>query len=176
MSIQVCYFKHNISITEIIDALSKIYNKDIDEIGLFDYENKNNFLIRFQITNYVSNADFNYQLEIYISDEDIIQSKIFNNLILSLKINQILYVDLLIHDESDNPFQWILISGNEAFLVEEMIENTGGFGINIDFKNRQKLNKAKAIEIMPNENDIILKYYDKGYFVKNSNKWLEILE
>lgn len=176
MAIHVFYFNNEILASKLKEVLSIVYKVNIDKIDEFDYNNVKDSTLRYQITEYSQTQDFNYQLEIFVTDDLIINSGIYNNLILAIEANKLLNVNLLIDDESDNPYQWLLINSRGLYLVEEKINEDSNYGIDIQDDMGLKINLDKALGLLPKKNDVLNKYYEESYFIKNSRKWLEILE
>ncbi len=171
MAIQVCYFKKQKTEESIKNILGKIYKTNQNNIKkLEDYDDK--AIINFQFTKFGNDSDFNYQLEIFVSNDLIISLGIFNNLILAIHLNKILEEEILINDESDDPYQWLLIKNNKLYLVEEYEDLQQG--INLLYEKSIELNILKAINLLQNKDYYINNKAFDPYYIKNAKKWLTI--
>ena len=107
MAIQVCYFKDFSDEKKIVDILSTIYS--VDKHFISNLESGSDVL-NFEFKKFNSKSDFNVQLEIFLDYKTILKTKIYNNLILALKLVDLLKLDILINDESDDPYHWLLLN------------------------------------------------------------------
>lgn len=157
----VIYLKNKIENIKLI--LSKAFNVSFYDISnLFDYEET---IIRYEIIELSDNNDgFFLELNIYTELNDFIS----NNLMLAIELNKKLKCEILINDESYNPYQWILINtNNKIFLVES--KEISDELILIE-KIKGELNLKKSIEKLSKYN-----FENKAYHIKIPSEWEELL-
>lgn len=171
MAIHVFFLKSKIPKKELKKLISTIYLIEKSKINLLEKYDEN-AIINYQITKIASDSDFNYQFEIFISNDLIISSGVFNNLILAIKLNKILRKEVLINDESDNPYQWLLINNENLYLVEE--EENQKQGIYIFYEKSIELDISKGIALLQNKNDYIESKKNTPYYIKNPKLWLKL--
>jgi hypothetical protein len=175
MPIQVCFFKDFLDEKIITDVLSSIYLVDKYLINKLDTYNDLS-IINFEFTKYDDVSDFNIQLEIFLNEETILNSEIYNNLILSIKLVDKLQINILINDESDDPYQWLLLTKNKKlFLIEQSYDYEIGSGINI-IEVKGELDLSKAISFFPQKHYIIHYEGNKVYYIDNSKIWEKVIK
>jgi hypothetical protein len=106
----------------------------------------------------VTNA-FCYETNIYVPGHLILLLELFNNLTLTRKISACLDVELLIFNESDNPYLWLLVTKDNLFLVKENPTSNNDC-ISLDPEYVLKLSYLKALSLLP----------DKEYFYSSNNR------
>lgn len=170
MAILVCYYKEEISIDRILNALATIFNTSknrINELKNFD----ESATINFEITQLSDSCNFNFQLEVFLLKENILSAEIYNNLLLVIELKKIIGLDFLINDESDNPYSWLLLKDHKLFLVEQ--DSDFDDGIDINTNNQMELDIKKVLNILPQKKDILNNSFEVPYFVKDSNSWIK---
>lgn len=155
------------------EALLKSSLLEIFHITESDLSNlfKGNYsLIKYEIRKLVNYQDFNIEIIIYVPKEVIIENTIFNNLIIGSKISKLLNIEVLINDESDDPYQCILINKDNIYLVEEQEDECETIRINRSFAKR--MNYQKALNLLPGRDYILTdKSLRPVYYVLPSNLW-----
>ncbi|WP_417351202.1 hypothetical protein [Flavobacterium alkalisoli] len=152
MPIQVCYFNKKTNLLLLKESLSNIYGVSIDKIHDL-YEYNLNSELNFEITEYNRDNGFCIQLELFPTKDRILISKVFNNLILGIELNRHLKQDILINDETDDPYQWLLIKDHLLYLVEEQFTEEFNNCIKIDIKH--EIDITKSLPLFPDYNAII---------------------
>jgi len=166
----VCYFNFDITNQEILKCILSIFKCNRNQVGelLEDGE----YLIRYE-TLYLSDLKegFYKELNIYVTPKIVEQSGVYNNLLLGLEITSLINKVVLINDESNDPYQWLLLDNEgKLYLVEENDDNLS----NIVLKaNRFRLSFSKSLKLLPNLTDVRTK--NIPYYVDNSKFWLEAI-
>ncbi|CAL2090872.1 hypothetical protein [Tenacibaculum sp. 190524A02b] len=169
----VCFFKDNVSVKKIKESLAIIF--DVDFYDIKELFNDTEAIVKYEIRKLSINQDFNYELNLYVKRDSILITKLYNNLIFGYRFSKVLNFEILINDESDDPYQWILIEKNNLFLVEE--KDTEEYGIDIIKSNRQKLNFNKAMKLLQNEEAIVNpSKANSVFYVSPSSKWNECID
>lgn len=116
--------------------------------------------------------NFCFEINLYIPREYILKTGLYNNLLLGIKFFSLLKQEILIYNQSDNPYLWILIN-DHVYLVDEIEGESNCVIIDKNFK--RKLSLIKAINLLPGKD-----YYDLNeeiaYYVKDDKLWQNCIE
>lgn len=169
----VFFLSGYIDSNDIIKLLGNLFGLKTEEIGELS-ESEKTTQIRFEMRILDNTSDFKFELSIYCDSLDLVLNKgFYNNLILGVEFSTILKKEILINDESDDPYQWILINEKFIYLVESKDDNH--VGITLKESSALPLALSKAMELLPNEQYIIdlkeEKVVPSAYYVKSSFLW-----
>lgn len=169
----VFFLKSYIDSNDIIKLLGNLFCLKTQEIGELNEEGEK-IILRFEIEILDNTSEFKFELNIYCHSLDLILNKgFYNNLILGVELSTILKKEILINDESDDPYQWILINEKWIYLVES--EDNNHVGITLKESRTLPLSLSKAMELLPNEQYILdlkeEKVVPSTYYVKSSFLW-----
>lgn len=162
----ICYFKSK-KITEsvLVNSLSIVFNISSCQIG--ELIDDGDLLIRYEIIDLDSSGKgFFRELNIYVEKSILIKSHINNNLLLVLELTNVIQEDIIINDESNDPYQYLLVnSKRQVFLVED----TGEFeSVNIRGELIE-LSLSKSLHIF---NKMNLEDSETAYHLTNPKIWL----
>ncbi len=163
----VCYFNFKIDIEVLKRALSNVFSVKKNQVSeLLDEQEK--IKIKYEIINLSDTDERGYFIELNIYTLQNISKfvGIYNNLLLSIELNVYFNSNILINDESNDPFQWILVTKyRKVFLVEEKEFDNDFIVIK---ENRYELSLAKSLNLLPKDIN-----FDKSipYFVDNPSLW-----
>lgn len=170
--ILTCYLKEKLSIEEIKDLISNLF--ELERNRICEFLSEKECLIRFEYNVLDENfeSDYNIELNLYCNEKSLLlNTQIYNNLILAFKVASLIAVRVLVNDESDDPYQWLEVIAEKLYLVEELDNDSDG--INLNFLSKKSLIVEKALDILPGkefiENDGLIE--KEPYFVKNSEQW-----
>lgn len=173
----VCYLKKKMSNDYLVKMLSDIFEykeTSISELlnGVGHYD------LRFENRQLDDVSEFKTELNVYILDKrKILNLELYNNLLFGRKVAIYIKDEILINDESDDPYQWILVKEGEIFLVEE--EYKDNEGINLISSNRLELAFEKALSLLPDRGYVENKSEDetdRPYFVIPANLWKDCVK
>jgi len=159
----------------------KILKKDLSEIfhiskdQIVNLAQAKNHKITYEMRQFRCNSQnshnsiFCNEINLFVNGEVVIDSRCFNNLLLANHISLAVKKEVLIFNESDNPYLWLLIDQNNLYLVSEIEDNNDC--ILIDKQNAKKLFFEKALTLLPG-----IDYYTdsrpaKAYYVNDYNLW-----
>ncbi|MDP3928955.1 MAG: hypothetical protein Q8R57_08015, partial [Bacteroidota bacterium] len=158
---------NSITKSDLVNAISKIFNLDVKEIGgLFDNEDR---ILTFQIENIANALYFNQEVSFFIPYDIARKESVLNSLILGKKLFDIINVPILIDDESDDPFQWLLIKDQKLYLIENM-EDIEQF--ELTFSEIKELSLQKALFLLTNKLD----NNKTAYLISDSKIWLTCIK
>lgn len=175
----VFYLKENISEEFLKIILAQIFSVKVPQIvgileggggGTYEIRNLNSLNTS---TNELNN-DFRYEVNLYVPKDIILKTSIFNNLLLGNKVSLFLNKEVLVYNESDNAYLWLLINEDDLYLVKEIVgENTS---ISIDRTSKIKLSFKKALELLPGKEYYNTDIETAAFYVKDSNIWKRCVE
>lgn len=173
----VFFLKAYLDNDAIIKLLGNLFCLKAEEIGELNESDKK-ISLRFEMRILDNVSDFKFELSVYCDSLDLILNNgFYNNLILGVEISSILKREILINDESDDPYQWILINGKCIYLVESKDNNQPG--ITLIESNKIPLSLSKSIQLLPNKQYIIDLKENKivavPYYVKSSLLWKNVV-
>jgi ribosomal protein L23 len=125
----VFLIRNNIEEKNLKNIISNIFNVKPSKINEL-LESKES-LIKYEITMLDSFTEFNFELNIYIQNELSISVKESELFSIAKSISSYIDDEVIIETFRDDPYQWVLVSNNIGYLVEEKISN-GNYGLNID--------------------------------------------
>lgn len=161
------------------DILAKIFTNKFYRIESIysDLETDISFELRILgDTNIIGDIDkekYCHELSVFLTKEIILEYEMYNDLIFALKFSQLSGKKALVYSHSDVPYLYLLVDGNEAFLVENEIED---YCISFSTSKRKKLSLSKSLEMLPKR-----EYYETdsekpAYYVKNGKDWYNCIE
>lgn len=176
VSIFVFYMEDCPKIHVLRDMLISIWNCSSEEIG--ELLDEGNHKIYYEIRTLEICGCFSVEVNLFVHDVSLIlENKIYNNLILGIKVSNFMGKKILVDDESDDPLQWILIRMNKIFLAEEIDNECKGIKINNMGLN--ELSLEKSLKLLPNRKDVInelTKQNNLPYRIKPSSLWNNCLK
>ncbi len=172
----ICYFKENKKDQEIRNLLNSIFNYGKYEIT--EISSGFNHGIRYETRILDESSEFKSELNVYISEiKTVLENEIYNDLLFGLVVSKFLKEDIIVNDQSDDPYQWILIRDGGAFLVEEAAGDNKG--INVFPNSERRLDINKSLCLFPDINYVRKHNTNKGetaYFIVPSTLWNSSLE
>ncbi len=170
MHLFICYIKHNLTCEETTKVINKVFAlKNTSVASLLDDRECE---IRYEWNELDKEAEFSYELIVYTQNKEIlINSGIYNNLLFGLKLHDFIQASIIINDETDDPYQWLLIKNKKLYLVEEEFPENNG--INLLEKTNCELSIEKSLELLPDKDFIISNSSNSktAYYVKPSSEW-----
>ena len=134
---------------QLIKAIAYVYNVDERQINYLLSNNKS--LIFYELEELSTSNHFNYELTIHVPKKIALTSQVYNILSAGLIFQNLLKSELLIEDNSDDPYQSILIKKGKIFLVEEDGINES-YGINLFLESeQQQLCILKSLKLFPDK-------------------------
>jgi hypothetical protein len=163
----IVYLKNNIK-REIKTILSEIFNKNISDVtGLLEY---NDTSIKYEIINLSDNkVGFYNEINVYFENEP--NNLITNNLSLAIKLSSKLNCEILINDETYNPYQWILVKNSRNIFLVESKEHMDE-SILIE-KVIGQLDLQKSLEILSGYNS---ENSETAYFIDSPLIWTKVFK
>lgn len=138
----ICYLRENKKDIHLIQMLSNIFQCEEELIG--NLLNTYNFKIKFENRLLDNVSEFCTELNVYV-DNNTNSIVFFNNFLFGFEVSKYLNEDILVSNQGDDPYQWILISNNQFYIVEE-IDNEN-YGIDLQESNRVKISYNEAMDI-----------------------------
>ena len=125
--------------------------------------------VTFEI-NKIGRDGFSSEINVFLDAALARKSGMYNNLLLGIAISRMAKCGILINDESDDPYQWILIEGDVVFLAESGCDESED--INMRINSRRVLDINFALGVFPGENDFDSeRVKGSAYLVTPSSKW-----
>ncbi len=171
----VCFLKRKKKPSYIKEMLSVLFDVTSENIG--SLLSPGLLKLRFESRDFNTISEFDFELNVYVQDkESILELKMYNNLLFGKQVS--LYVDdeVLIDDESDDSYQWLLIDKERLFLVEECDDDKSG--ISLIQSSKKELLFEKALLLLPNKEDIdnLIIEKPRPYFISPSSLWKTCLK
>ena len=167
----VITLKEDISDEIIKESISKIFELNKSKVSQI-YEDSDESVITYEKRIFEEKIGYYIELCFFIPDNICLLSKIYNNLSFALLFVNYISDDIIIDDESDDPYQLIRITKNqEIFLVER--EDSESESIIIKNSNQKKLNKEYALSLLQDKEYYLIDQDKRpAYYVKDSEFWL----
>src|SRR3569623_507643 len=164
-----CYLKKYMLDTYIESMFGDIFEYDCKEVGKFLCDG--NHKLWFENSLLEGYNEFNSALTVYIADKKKVSKLgIYNSLLFGTKISNYTKEEVVVSDESDDPYQWILVRGSQIFLVEELA--TEGDGITLINSNSIELSYDKALALLPGKGNLEDPNYNSWSFsISPSSLW-----
>ncbi|MDN4012266.1 hypothetical protein QX233_07345 [Chryseobacterium gambrini] len=137
----ICYLRENKKDIHLIQMLSNIFQCEEELIG--NLLNTYNFKIKFENRLLDNVSEFCTELNVYV-DNNTNSIVFFNNFLFGFEVSKYLNEDILVSNQGDDPYQWILVSNNQFYIVEE-IDNEN-YGIDLQ-ESRVKISYNEAMDI-----------------------------
>lgn len=155
----------------LIEMLSCIFKYKLEEVG--DFLSDGTYYLKFENRLLDEASEFCTELNVYIPDKErVLKTELYNNLLFGVKVSEYIGDEVLVNDESDDPYQWVLIKGKQLFLVEEVDDDNEGITL---MSTKLELSYEKSIKILPGKNNIESTSneheVDRVYFVTPSSLW-----
>ncbi len=152
----------------LVNLLSEIFQVSKEEVsGL--YQDKD-CSIAFEISVLDDSAMFSTEVNVYTNPDIMRQANIYNSLLLGRLVSKKLESEVLVNDESDDPDQWILVDGENIYLVRD--DSGESDGITVNCNEKKQLSFQFALDLLPNrENFKDDKINNSAYLVIPSIKW-----
>lgn len=166
------YVKASNELAILLNALSNTIQVELWDISEL-MENRNT-KIKYEVRNLDLNSEFNAELNFFIPNEILLAVGLYNNVLFGLTISRFFNDPILVHDYTDDPYQWLYIAKGSLYLADEIdsIEN----GININRESIRSLDISKVSELLPSKQDLIENRTESiAYWVSPSNKWADYL-
>jgi len=137
----ICYLRENKKDIHLIQMLSNIFQCEEELIG--NLLNTYNFKIKFENRLLDNVSEFCTELNVYV-DNNTNSIVFFNNFLFGFEVSKYLNEDILVSNQGADPYQWILVSNNQFYIVEE-IDNEN-YGIDLQ-ESRVKISYNEAMDI-----------------------------
>ncbi|QKX04210.1 hypothetical protein HN014_04560 [Aquimarina sp. TRL1] len=113
---------------------------------------------------------FYLELNVYVDIDVLTKVGAYNNLLLGLEIVTLLQRSILINDESNDPYQWLLLDkSRRLYLVEEIDNEIESICLKEEYL---ELSLIKSMKLLPNFSKLNNK--DIVYFVDSPSLWREV--
>lgn len=124
----VCYFEKEIEDSLLRQKLSEFFIIDLDKVGYLLEEKE--CLVRYENERLDNFSKFRFELNIYVNSNEILLKKGIRNIIeYGIALSHFFKSKILIHDLTDDPYQWLLIEEMSVYLVEETDDDYDGISI-----------------------------------------------
>jgi len=165
----ICYLRKHMSDVYVASMLSNIFKYKSEKIGkLLDAGNHE---LKFENTSLNGNDEFSSVLTIYIANKKkILKLGIYNSLLFGIRVSRYMKAEVIVSDESDDPYQWILIRDSQIFWAEEL--STDGEGITLLDSSEKELFYDKALALLPGKDTLEDPSYNSWSFtISPSSLW-----
>lgn len=109
-----------------------------------------------------------YELSLFVPIKTTEQLGITNNLTLAIEVSRYLNSTIIVDDESDDPYQYLIIKNNQLFLTDYLENPQNCQDIQGDIK---ELDIEKALRLLNQYQNS-----NSAYKVKDSRLWLNCLK
>ena len=160
----VCYFEVEIEDSLLRQKLSEFFIIDLDKVGYLLEEKE--CLVRYENETLDNFSKFRFELNIYVSSNEILLKKGLCNIVeYGIALSIFFQNKILIHDLTDDPYQWLLIEKKSVYLVEETDNDYDG--VTIKEGSLIELSSKKCINLL---NERVNK--ESVYQLSPSSIWL----
>ena len=165
----VCYLKKHMLNPYVLSMLSNIFEYGPEKIG--ELTSEENCELKFENVLLDGDSEFNSVLTVYVVNrEKVLKLGIYNSLLFGLKVSSYMKDEVIVSDESDDPYQWILIRNSRIFWVEELA--TDSEGITLLGSDRKELSYDKALALLPGRDTLKDSNYNSWSFsISPSSLW-----
>lgn len=134
---------------DLINAsLGRILQLDRSQIDSLIGDNAN-AIIKYEYT-LRNKTEFMTELVLYCQEEFCLTKKIYNDLHIALPLAKDLKQDIVIDDQSEDPYQWILVRSNgELFVVSELVDGEEIGSFIIDYSSMKKVTLKQVLAVLP---------------------------
>jgi len=98
--------------------------------------------------------DFGVELCVFPRISPILNTGVYNDLILALRLSNTLKQSILIDDQTSTPYGYFLIDKNKLFWVDEGIDDDL-LGGNIIWSSKKELSVKKVLSCLPDRNFVV---------------------
>lgn len=114
------------------------------------------------------------EIDIFAEEETCLTAGVYNNLLLALRVVEFIEGDILINDESDDPYQWIRIDKEKNVRIVEEIDEEDTEAVLISDELGKKVDLQYALTLLPDKEYILLPQNKRpAYYVRDSSFWLK---
>lgn len=159
----------NKTINEFTSTLFKLTINEIDILG----GDKSNSKITYEVKKRPYLTEFNFEIIFFVPESICLNSEVYNELTVALYLSKLIEDEVLIHDQTNDPYRWILIkSQEEIYLADELIsENTNDIGFIIDRRSLKKIPIKFALSALPDKNYVLLEEESRPIFYNKLKNW-----
>ncbi|MBV8255414.1 MAG: hypothetical protein JO154_22630 [Chitinophaga sp.] len=143
-------FRDGVSESKVINGIKKILNlkdSEIDNVMGESLEPIVSYDILIRIP-----TEFIMELTLICPESFCLDRKVYNALDIALPLSKEISQDIVIHDQSKDPYQWILVEpSKKVFIVDELIDNDQEDGFWIDWSSKFQVSIDEALSVLPNK-------------------------
>ncbi|RFZ94335.1 hypothetical protein D0C36_01905 [Mucilaginibacter conchicola] len=170
----ILQIKNKIKDRQVVNFLVSQFSltqKDIGEL----MSGKTDTKINYQIFCRECPSEFKVELTFFIKEEVCLELEIFNSLIIALSFVDYFSRAVVINDESQDPYRWILVNEfKKIFVTDEVIYDDNGLfneGLFIDYSTAKEITINSAMKVLPDRDYYLTKATDRPVFYNQDPTW-----